>query len=390
MEIITATNELEDFCHKAAKFDFLTVDTEFLRETTYWPKLCLIQAATTEQAVIIDPLSNGLDLTPFYQLMANETIVKVFHAARQDIEICVNLAGKVPFPTFDTQIAASVCGFGDSISYDNLTRSIVGEQIDKSSRFTDWSARPLSEKQLKYALADVTYLRDIYLHLQEKIIASNRNSWVEDENQTLANINTYIVQPQDAWKRLKKRVNKPRELAALKVLAQWREKMAQDKNVPRGRVLKDDAIYELATQRPLHTNKFDRLRVVPRGFGRSDNAVEIIKLLKQVESLENDQLPKIERNKNGPSPKGPIGDLIRVLLKSVSEQEGVASRILATSSEIDELVLDDNADVPALKGWRRKVFGEKALAIKHGKIGLAATTKGIIEIAIEQSQLGKK
>lgn len=385
MEVITATAELAKFCKAAADHDFVTVDTEFLRETTYWPKLCLVQAATLDDAVLIDPLANGLDFGPFLDLMANDTVTKVFHAARQDIEIFVKMSGQVPSPTFDTQIAASVCGFGDSVSYDNLVRSIVGVQIDKSSRFTDWSARPLSEKQLTYALADVTHLRDVYAELRSKINEMDRWSWVEDENATMASVDTYVVQPQNAWKRMKMKVNRPRDLAAMKALAEWREQRAQNNDQPRNRVLKDDAIYELAIQRPLDAKRFEKLRAVPRGFGRSSAASEIINVLKGVEELPKEALPSLPERVRGPSPKGPIGDLIRVLLKSVSEKEGVAARILATSDEIDALVLDDNAEVPALKGWRRKIFGDKALAIKHGRIGLAATRKGIIEVPITES-----
>lgn len=385
MHVITTTEELAQFCKSAAHHDFATVDTEFLRETTYWPKLCLIQAATVEDAVIIDPLADGIDLAPFFELMANKGVTKVFHAARQDVEIFVKLSGKVPQNLFDTQIAASVCGFGDSVSYDNLVRSVVGEQIDKSSRFTDWSARPLSEKQLNYALADVTHLRDIYTTLRTKIDELDRGAWVDDENATLTSINTYIVQPKDAWRRMKMKINRPRDLAALKALAEWREARAQKNNQPRGRVLKDDAIYELAVQRPTQPERFDKLRAVHKGFGRSSAGNEVISVLKSIEALPKDALPDLPARPNGPSPKGPIGDLIRVLLKAVSEREGVAARILATSDEIDALVLDDNADVPALAGWRRKIFGDKALAIKHGRIGLAATRKGIIEVPIKPS-----
>lgn len=385
MKIITATAELEKFCQAAASHDFITVDTEFLRETTYWPKLCLIQAATLDDAVIIDPLADGLDLAPFLEILALETITKVFHAARQDVEIFVKMTGKVPVNVFDTQVAASVCGYGDSVSYDNLVRAVVGMQIDKSSRFTDWSARPLSDKQLTYALADVTHLRDIYASLCTKIEELDRWSWVEDENAILTSIDTYVIKPENAWRRLKMKVNRPRDLAALKMLAEWREQRAQNKDQPRNRVLKDDAIYELAVQRPLSSQRFEKLRAVPRGFGRSSAAGEIISVLNKVEALPKEGLPELPARVRGPSPKGPIGDLIRVLLKSVSEREGVAARIIATSDEIDGLVLDDNADVPALKGWRRKIFGDKALAIKHGRIGLAATRKGVIEVPINQS-----
>ncbi|AKR55947.1 ribonuclease D [Youhaiella tibetensis] len=385
MDLVTSTAVLAEFSARAAGYDFVTVDTEFLRETTYWPKLCLIQAATDDEAVLIDPLAPGLDLAPFLELMNNPAVVKVFHAARQDIEIFVKLTGQVPQNIFDTQVAASVCGFGDSVSYDNLVRSITNVDLDKSSRFTDWSARPLTDKQKLYALADVTHLRDIYKALRKQIEDTGRGAWVEDEMSVLRSIDTYVVQPDTAWERLKLKINRPRDLAALKVLAGWREKRAQDTDQPRSRILKDDALYELAQQRPLSPEDFEKLRAVPRGFGRSSAAGEIMNLLKSVEALTKAQLPPMPERYRGPSPKGAVGDLLRVLLKAVSEQHGVATRIIATSDDIDAIVLDDEADVPALKGWRRKLFGDKALAVKHGRVGLAATRKGIIEIPIKES-----
>ncbi|HWV20004.1 MAG TPA: ribonuclease D [Devosia sp.] len=386
MDLIVSTEALTAFCERAAQFDFVTVDTEFLRETTYWPRLCLIQVATDDEAVLIDPLADHLDLKPFFALLANPSVTKVFHAARQDIEIFVKLTGAVPHNIFDTQIAASVCGFGDSASYDSLVRAICKVELDKSSRFTDWSARPLSEKQRLYALADVTYLRDIYRELRKQVEQTRRWDWVEDELTVLRSIETYVVQPEEAWERLKMKINRPRDLAALKVLAEWRERKAQTTDQPRSRVFKDDALFDLAVQRPLTPDAFDKLRAVPRGFGRSSAAAEIIQLLKGVEALQKADLPALPERYRGPSPKGAVGDLIRVLLKSVAEQHGVAARILATSDDIDALVLDDEADVPALKGWRRKLFGEKALAIKHGRIGLAATRKGVIEFAVNQAE----
>ncbi|MHB1109500.1 MAG: ribonuclease D [Devosia sp.] len=384
MELITSTSVLAAFCERAAGYDFVTVDTEFLRETTYWPKLCLLQAATEDEAVLIDPLADGLSLGPFFELLANDKTTKVFHAARQDIEIFVKLTGRVPLNIFDTQIAASVCGFGDSVSYDNLVRSIVDVELDKSSRFTDWSARPLSEKQRVYALADVTHLRDIYKTLVRQVDETRRGDWVEDELSTMRSIDTYMIQPEQAWERLKAKLNRPRDLAALKALAAWRERRAQDTDQPRGRVLKDDALIELAMQRPASPDGFDKLRAVQRGYGRSAAAAEIISIIKAVEALPKAELPAMPERYRGPSPKGAVGDLVRVLLKAVAEQHGVAARIIATSDDIDALVLDDNADVPALKGWRRKLFGDKALAIKHGKIGLAATRKGVIEFDIPE------
>lgn len=382
MELITSTDVLAAFCERAAGHDYMTVDTEFLRETTYWPKLCLLQAATEDEAVLIDPLTDGLSLAPFFALLANPNVRKVFHAARQDIEIFVKLTGKVPLNIFDTQIAASVCGFGDSVSYDNLVRSVTGVELDKSSRFTDWSARPLSEKQRLYALADVTHLRDIYKTLVEQVEKTHRWDWVEDELSVLRSIDTYVVQPENAWERLRAKLNRPRDMAALQHLAAWREKRAQDSDQPRSRILKDDALIELAMQRPAAPEAFDKLRAVQRGYGRSSAAAEIIAIIKKVEAMPKTELPAMPERYRGPSPKGAVGDLVRVLLKAVSEEHGVAARIIATSDDIDALVLDDDADVLALKGWRRKLFGEKALAIKHGKIGLAATRKGVVEIPI--------
>lgn len=382
METITSTEALARFCEKAAKFEFVTVDTEFLRETTYWPKLCLVQIATDDEAVLVDPLAPGIDLAPFFSLLADPTVTKVFHAARQDIEIFVKLTGQVPANIYDTQVAASVCGFGDSVSYDNLVRSICNVELDKSSRFTDWSARPLSEKQKTYALADVTYLRDIYRTLAAQVESTGRGSWVDDELELLRSIDTYVVQPEAAWERLRTKLGRPRDLAALKALAAWRERRAQTTDQPRSRVLKDDALVELAMQRPQTSEAFDKLRAVQRGFGRSGGGAEVIELLKQIEALPKSELPKPLERYRGPSPKGAVGDLLRVLLKAVAEEHGVAARIIATSDDIDALVLDDNADIPALKGWRRKLFGDKALAIKHGRMGLAATRKGVIEIEI--------
>lgn len=386
MDLIVSTDALAAFCERAGQYEFVTVDTEFLRETTYWPRLCLIQVATDDEAVLIDPLAPDIRLTPFFELLANPNVTKVFHAARQDIEIFVKLTGAVPHNIFDTQIAASVCGFGDSASYDSLVRGICKVELDKSSRFTDWSARPLSEKQLSYALADVTWLRDIYRELRKQVEATRRWDWVEDELSILRSVDTYIVRPEQAWERLKMKFNRSRDLAALKVLAQWRERRAQETDQPRSRVLKDDVIAELATQRPLTPEAFEKLRAVPRGFGRSSAAGEIMALLKAVEALPKSELPALPERYRGPSPKGAVGDLVRVLLKAVAEQHGVAARIIATSDDIDALVLDDDADIPALKGWRRKLFGDKALAIKHGRVGLVATRQGIVEFAVPRAE----
>ncbi|MGJ8529236.1 ribonuclease D [Maritalea sp.] len=383
MKIITSTKDLADFCNAAKTFDFVTVDTEFLRETTYWPILCLVQMATPEDAVIVDPMADNIDLSPMFELFQDKSVVKVFHAAKQDIEIFVKLSGEAPQPVFDSQVAAAVCGFGDSVSYDNLVRQITGTQLDKSSRFTNWSHRPLTDKQLTYAIGDVTHLRDCYLHILDLLDKKQRHAWIEDELNALMDKHKYLVQPEDAWKRLKMKVNRPRDLAMMKRLAAWRETKAQQQDVPRGRVVKDDAVYELAQQQPTSAKAFDRLRSFSKGFGRSSSAEEIIKIVTEVQSIDKDDLPSVPRKPNGPSPKGAIGDLLRVLLKAVSEGEGVAPRIIASSDDIDSIVLDDEADVRALSGWRRNVFGDKALAIKHGKMALGATPEGIVPIEID-------
>lgn len=383
MKIITSTKDLANFCEAAKTFDFVTVDTEFLRETTYWPILCLVQMATPEDAVIVDPMVEGIDLAPMFELFQDKSVVKVFHAAKQDIEIFVKLSGDAPQPVFDTQVAAAVCGFGDSISYDNLVRQITGTQVDKSSRFTNWSHRPLTDKQLTYAIGDVTHLRDCYTHILDQLAKKNRFPWIEAELASLMDRDNYLVQPEDAWKRLKMKVNRPRDLAMMKELAAWRERKAQQQDVPRGRVVKDDAIYELAQQQPTSPKAFDRLRSFSKGFGRSSSADEIIKIVGEVQKIDKDELPKVPRKPNGPSPKGAIGDLLRVLLKAVSESEGVAPRIIASSDDIDQIVLDSNADVPALSGWRRDVFGNKALAIKNGQMALGATPEGIVPIEVD-------
>jgi ribonuclease D len=261
-------------------------------------------------------------------------------------------------------------------------RAVVGVELDKSSRFTDWSARPLSEKQKDYALADVTHLREIYRALLTQVEETDRWDWVEDELQVLRSIDTYVVQPDQAWERLKAKLTRPRDLAALRALAAWRERRAQETDQPRSRVLKDDALVELAMQRPHSADAFEKLRAVQRGYGRSSAAAEIIGIIKDIDALPKSELPAAPERYRGPSPKGAVGDLVRVLLKAVAEQHGVAARIIATSDDIDALVLDDEADIPALRSWRRKLFGEKALAIKHGKIGLAATRKGVVEFEI--------
>ncbi|MFI5410010.1 ribonuclease D [Kaistia sp. UC242_56] len=369
-DIITTTEALAAACDRLAKFEFVTVDTEFMRETTYWPKLCIIQIASTDEAVVIDAEAPGLDLAPFFALMANEAVVKVFHAARQDIEIVWHLGGILPHPIFDTQVAAMVCGFGESISYDQLVGRITGHPIDKSSRFTDWSRRPLTPQQVEYAIADVTHLRDVYKALKEKLDKENRNDWVAEEMNVLTSVDTYQVDPANVWKRLKMRIKKPLQLAVLMEVAAWREREAQARDVPRGRILKDDAIYEIAEQHPTTAEALARLRTIPRGFERSRTAEDILAAVKKAVDLPKDKLPKVPKVKPASDGNGAAVDLLKVLLKMTSEEHGVAARVIATVDDLEAIAGDNNADVPPLHGWRRELFGEQALKLKRGDISL--------------------
>lgn len=380
MNIITSTDALSDACRQLAASDFVTVDTEFLRETTFWPKLCVIQMANPKLAVIVDALAPDLDLAPFFDLMRAETVLKVFHAARQDIEIVYHLGGFVPHPVFDTQVAAMVCGFGDSISYDQLVGKITGERIDKSHRFTDWSRRPLTDKQLSYALADVTHLRDVYQFLKANLVEQNRAEWVREEMEVLTSIDTYRLHPEDAWRRLKLRVRKPRELAVMQSVAAWREIEAQKRDVPRNRVIKDDAIYEIAAQQPTNPGALSALRTMPRGFERSRTAGDIIAVVRRAMEIPDSELPRLPKGRPTANGSSAAVDLLKVLLKLVSEANGVAAKVIATVDDLERIAADDNADVAALKGWRRELFGQTALALKHSKMALAFDGRRIVAI----------
>ncbi|XYK81304.1 MAG: ribonuclease D [Labrenzia sp.] len=377
MEVITKTEDLAAACQRLATNDYVTVDTEFLRETTFWPKLCVIQMAGTDMAFIVDALAEGLDLDPFFDLMRDDSVTKVFHAARQDIEIIYHLGGLIPAPLFDTQVAAMVCGFGDSISYDQLVYKVTGARIDKSSRFTDWARRPLTAKQLDYALADVTHLRDAYQFLKANLAEQNRTHWVQDEMTVLTSVATYRTDPEQAWKRLKLRVRKPVELAVMMEVAAWRETEAQNRDVPRSRVIKDDAIYELAAQQPVTAEALGRLRTIPRGFERSRNADEILKAVRRALEIPKSELPKLPKGRQAPDGSAAAVDLLKVLLKLVSEAHGVAAKVIATVDDLEKIAADDNADVAAMKGWRRELFGETALKLKRGEVALAFQNRQI-------------
>lgn len=372
MELISKTSVLEKACKSMAKSEFVAVDTEFMRDVTFWPKLCLIQMGSPEgEVVLVDTLAPDLDLKPFFDLMANEKVVKVFHAARQDVEIVHHLGKLIPHPLFDTQVAAAVCGHGESVGYEALVREIAGEAIDKSHRFTDWSRRPLSEAQLTYAAADVIHLIPVYEKLQEEVDRVGRREWIREEMNILTSPETYSTDPTQAWKRLKLKVRKPREFAVLKAIAEWREEEAQSRDVPRGRVLKDDALYEIALHPPDSEAALARFRAVPKGYERSSSGKKILKIVEKIKQLPAEELPALPRNDGPQRASGPVSDLLKVLLKGVAAQNKVAARLVATSDHIEAIAADDEADVPALKGWRREIFGDKAIALKRGELWVA-------------------
>ncbi len=382
MEPITTTAELERVCARMARHPFVTVDTEFLRETTYYPLLCVAQMASPDDAVVIDALADGIDLAPFFALLADEKVVKVFHAARQDIEIVWNMAKTIPHPVFDTQVAAMVLGYGDSISYDQLVQRITGDALDKSHRFTDWTRRPLSDAQIAYALSDVTHLRRVYERLAADLSKQGRANWVEAEMGILTSPETYRADPERAWERLKSRVRKPKELAVLIEIAAWREREAQTRDVPRARVLKDDALGDIAVQAPTSTERLGHLRSLPKGFERSRWGTEIVDTVKRGLARDPATLPELDRFRAAPKGAATV-ELMKVLLRMTAERHGVAAKVIATVDDLDRIAADDRADVPALKGWRRELFGEKALALKHGRLALAVENGKVVTVEKE-------
>lgn len=368
--VVTESDALAAICRKLAQSPYVAVDTEFMRETTFWPNLCLIQLAAPGQALAIDPLARGLDLSPFFALMADERVVKVFHAARQDIEIIYNAAKIIPKPLFDTQVAAMVCGFGEAVSYSALVKQLTGKTHDKSSRFTDWSHRPLSERQLLYAIGDVTYLRDVYVKLKERLEKAGRAHWLSDEMALLTNPATYETRPEDAWKRLKIRVRNPQSLAVVMEVAAWREMQAQALNVPRSRVLKDEAIADIAAQMPRTPEDLAKLRSFKEGVAKSQRGRELAEAVERGLKRDPATIPVLAQNEPLPPAAAAVADLLRVLLKAVAARHGVAPKLIATSEDLEKIALNGGADVPAMQGWRRQLFGEAALALKAGRLAL--------------------
>ncbi len=369
MDLIATTDTLAQACARFARHPFVTVDTEFLRETTYYSKLCLVQMAGPDEAVLVDPLADGIDLKPFFALMDDARIEKVFHSARQDIEIVWQMGSTIPHPVFDTQVAAMVCGYGDSVSYEQLVADLAKARIDKSSRFTDWSRRPLTEQQLAYAVSDVTHLRVVYQALRAELAKTHREGWLAEEMAVLTAPATYDLKPDDAWQRLKGRVRKPKDMAILMEVAAWREREAQTRNVPRSRVLKDDALIDVVTHGPKSVEALGHLRSVPNGFERSRAGGEILAAVARGLARDPKTVPMPARDRR--QPNGATVDLLKVLLKAVAEAERVAPKIIATVDELEAIAVDDAADVPAMHGWRRQIFGDNALALKHGKLALA-------------------
>ncbi len=379
MTLISTTKDLTAVCRRLAAHPFVTVDTEFLRETTFWPRLCVVQLASEEEAVAIDAMAEGLDLAPFFELMADERLTKVFHAARQDLEIIWNLAKLIPAPLFDTQVAAMVCGFGDQVSYGDLVKTITKVTIDKSSRFTDWSRRPLLPAQAEYAIADVTYLRDIYRFLCTKLDETGRIGWLDDEMAILTSPSIYEQHPENAWERFRNRIRKPRDLAVLMEVAAWRESEAQTRDVPRSRVLKDDIMIEIVLAAPKTPEAMGNLRAFPRGMDRSRAGAEILAAIERGLARDPKTLPKLDRERrNGCN--GATVELLRVLLRHVSESHGVAAKMIASVEDLEAIAADDHAKVAALTGWRRELFGAQALELKHGRLALTVEKGKVVPL----------
>jgi ribonuclease D len=374
---ITDTAALTALVERLREADYVTVDTEFLRDNSYWPKLCLVQVAGPNEAAIIDPLAPQIDLEPLFDLMADHKVLKVFHAARQDIEIFLKLSGRIPEPLFDTQVAAMVCGYGDSVSYETLVAKIARAGLDKSSRFTDWSRRPLTDRQLQYAVGDVTFLRKVYDTLYADLEKSGRIDWLDQEMAILMDPATYIIEPEEAYQRIKTRTTNRRFLAVLREIAAWRETEARARDLPRGRLLKDDALLEVAAHPPASIDDMKQSRGVPKGFADGKLGPSLLEAVLRGLNCPEDLLPVAEQVTEAPRGVGPLVELLKVMLKLQCEDHGVAQKLVANTADLEQIAGSDEADVPALQGWRRQVFGDAALALKHGRVALAAEGRRI-------------
>jgi ribonuclease D len=379
MNLLTTSAEVATLCAELAREPYVAVDTEFMRDRTYWPKLCLVQLAGAKRQAAIDPLAKGIDLAPLFALMANPQVLKVFHAARQDIEIFHRMTGAVPTPLFDTQLAAMVCGYGEEVGYETLVGQIAKGRVDKSSRFTDWARRPLSAQQLNYALGDVIHLRVIYERLKRQLEQTGRTEWVAQELADLTNPATYNPPIEDAWKRIKVRSRDPRFLAVLRALAAWREGEAQRRDVPRNRIVRDDLLLEIAANRPTSVEELSKLRRISLD---RPSAAAVVDAVQAALALPENKLPRLEPPPKLPRGIGPLIELLRVLLKLKCEEHHVAQRLVATTGDLEAIATQERPEVAALKGWRFEVFGRSALALKRGELGLAIANGQIVLIPI--------
>ncbi len=372
MNVIESTADLEACCRRLSEAEVVTVDTEFIRENTYYPRLCLVQIASDDQVAAIDPLAEGIDLAPLLALLANPDILKVMHAGRQDMEIFYHLMeGDLPHPVFDTQVAAMVCGFGEQVSYERLVGALANARIDKSARFADWARRPLPERQLNSALSDVTHLRTVYRALLAKLSHNGRQEWLAEEMAVLTDPATYVTTPEDAWRRLKQRQRDRRTLAVTQALAAWREREAQTRDLPRGRVLKDEQLYDIASQKPQTPEALARTRGISPDYARGRLGRGMLAAIAEAMAIPEEELPSVPRQKPSAPVDAALTDLLKVLLRLRCEEHGVASKLVASADDVDRLARGDDADLPALKGWRRELFGADAIALKEGRLGLA-------------------
>jgi ribonuclease D len=381
--LITNTDALAAFCKRLEGSAFITVDTEFMREKTFWPQLCLVQVGGADEARAIDPLADGIDLSPLFDLMRDTRTLKVFHAARQDLEIFYNLMGDFPIPLFDTQVAAMVCGFGDSVGYETLATKLAKARIDKSMRFTDWARRPLTDKQIRYALSDVTHLRVVYEKLARRLEKSNRADWLNEEMALLTSARNYRVDPAEAWQRLKTRTKTPRFLGVVKELAAWREIEAQTRDIPRQRVLRDETLLEIAAHAPTTVDSLERTRGFTKGQAEGKMGRAILEAVERGKDLPEEDLPEAPHRREVPQGVGPVSDLLKVLLKMRCEEHEVAQKLVANSDDLEQIAIDDNADVLALQGWRREIFGKDAIDLKNGRLALALSKDGKHVEAVE-------
>ncbi len=372
MEVITSNDDLAAFCRELSSESYVTVDTEFMREKTFWPKLCLVQLGGRNRAAAVDTLEATLDLSPLFDLMTNPDVVKVFHAARQDIEIFLHLSDRIPAPLFDTQVAAMVCGFGEAAAYETLVSKLAKARIDKTSRFTDWARRPLTDRQIQYAIGDVTHLRVIYDKLSDQLTQNGRSGWLEEEMAILTSPATYRLHPEDAWKRIKTRNAKPRMLGILREVAAWRELVAQTKDIPRNRVVRDEVLLEISADPPSTVEGLSKIRNFPRGFLNGKSTEALLDAIARGRAVAKEDLPSKEKPQPLPKGVGPLMDLLRVLLKAKCDEHDVAQKLVATSADLERIAIADDQDVAAMHGWRLEVFGNDAIALREGKLALSA------------------